>query len=130
MFSTYRSNLVAVGSNSPRSLLNTKTPLGPGHAFKLTIHVDVSTEHRVFSDRFSCRQDLAVQEVSHHHHQHQLAVVPPSVERPQQFVEQDVPQPTHPPSVLDAFPMRSTAIPWIISNKHRLRDTMRDEMDT
>ena len=61
-----------------------------------------------------CRQDLAIHEVSHHH---QLAVVSPSAERPLQFVEHDVPQPTLPPSVSDGLPTESN------SKKHKLRKT-------
>ena len=46
--STCCGNLVSVGSNAPEY----ETPLGPGHAFRLTVHIDVSTERGEFSNRF------------------------------------------------------------------------------
>ena len=93
-----------------------ETPLGPGHAFSLTVHVDVSTERggfpiAVVSTRLGTQGDLLTP----------AGWFPPSAEQPQQFVEQVVPQPTHPPSVSDGLPTLSTVLPWINLSKNRVR---------
>ena len=88
--STCPSNMVAVGSKRSKATPEYETPLGPGHVFRLTVHVNISTERRGFPTAFvSTRLGSPRRSLSRHHHQHQLAVVPPSAERPQQFVEQD-----------------------------------------
>ena len=70
-----------------------ETPLGPEHAVGSLTQIDVSVEHRECSNR------------------HQLAIFPPSAERPQRLDEQVVPQPTLSPSVSDGSPTQSTTLP-------------------